>query len=91
MTGRFPYPAYANGWFRVALSEEVAPDLAEVAVIGLPDRQRGERCCAVVVPRGGAVIDLEGIVRFCRERWRAFMRFGRAMAAMTPTSVTFGK
>ena len=26
------------------------PKVSEVAVIGLPDRERGERCCAVVVP-----------------------------------------
>ena len=26
-------------------------DVADVAVVGLPDPERGERCCAVVVPR----------------------------------------
>jgi len=29
------------------------PRIAEVAVVGLPDEARGERCCAVVVPRRG--------------------------------------
>lgn len=28
------------------------PRVAEVAVVGLPDRERGERVCAVVVPQG---------------------------------------
>ena len=30
------------------------PAVAEVAVVGLPDRERGERCCAVVVAAEGA-------------------------------------
>jgi acyl-CoA synthetase (AMP-forming)/AMP-acid ligase II len=41
--------------------------LLEAAVIGLPDDERGERTCAVVVPRGGETIELDGIARFCRE------------------------
>ncbi|MBJ19222.1 MAG: cyclohexanecarboxylate-CoA ligase [bacterium] len=41
--------------------------IAEATVIGLADLTRGERCCAVVVPRSGAEIGLEGIAQFCRD------------------------
>ena len=41
------------------------PDVADVAVIGLPDSERGERACAVVVLRDGA-----GAVRPRRRRRR---------------------
>ena len=39
------------------------PDIAEVAIVGLPDPRTGERACAVIVPRQGAetaVADLAG-------------------------------
>jgi acyl-CoA synthetase (AMP-forming)/AMP-acid ligase II len=43
------------------------PRVAEAAVIGLPDARTGERCCAVVVPRSGASLELAEIARYCRE------------------------
>jgi cyclohexanecarboxylate-CoA ligase len=44
------------------------PQVGEVAVIGLPDPERGERVCAVVEPAPGAApLELAEMVRFLRE------------------------
>ncbi|MEO8694853.1 MAG: AMP-binding protein [Acidimicrobiales bacterium] len=43
------------------------PSVADIAVIGLPDDLLGERCCAVVVLRDGATLDLSEIVTYCRD------------------------
>ncbi|WP_059011049.1 long-chain-fatty-acid--CoA ligase [Streptomyces specialis] len=43
------------------------PDIADVAVIGLPDPERGEEICAVVVPRGDHP-DAAAIITWSRER-----------------------
>jgi acyl-CoA synthetase (AMP-forming)/AMP-acid ligase II len=43
------------------------PRIAEAAVIGLPDARTGERCCAVVVPKDGAGVDLAELGRYCRD------------------------
>jgi cyclohexanecarboxylate-CoA ligase len=34
------------------------PDIAEIAVVGLPDARTGERACAVIVPSGGSTPDV---------------------------------
>jgi acyl-CoA synthetase (AMP-forming)/AMP-acid ligase II len=44
------------------------PKVVEVAVVGLPDPERGERVCAVVQLADGAPkLELSEIVAFCRE------------------------
>lgn len=43
------------------------PDIAQVAVVGMPDPRLGERICAFVVPRPQASVDLE-VVRRWMER-----------------------
>ncbi|OBK17382.1 AMP-binding protein [Mycobacterium asiaticum] len=40
------------------------PDVAEVAVVGLPDARTGERACAVVVAAGPAAPDVAGLRAF---------------------------
>ena len=40
--------------------------VAEVAVIGLPDPERGEMVCAVVLPAQGEVLTFDEMVAFCR-------------------------
>ena len=44
------------------------PDVTEVAVIGLPDPERGERVCAVVqLAEGVDGLELSDVVSFCRD------------------------
>jgi fatty-acyl-CoA synthase len=47
---------------------EQHPDLAEVAVIGVPDREWGERVRAFVVVKGGRTLDEGALKAFVRER-----------------------
>jgi non-ribosomal peptide synthetase component E (peptide arylation enzyme) len=44
------------------------PKIADVSVVGLPDTERGELCCAVVVCEEGARLEFEEMFDFLRER-----------------------
>lgn len=50
------------------------PDVAEVAVIGVPDEQTGEAVQALVVPRAGAVLDRESVAAHAATRLARFKR-----------------
>lgn len=56
------YPAEVEGVL------EQHPDIGEVAVVGVPDREWGERVRAFVVPRAGATLDEGELKAFARER-----------------------
>jgi HIP---CoA ligase len=48
------------------------PDVAEAAVIGVPDERLGAVCRAYVVPRPGAEVDEAEVIAHCRERLANF-------------------
>ncbi|MTD53818.1 class I adenylate-forming enzyme family protein [Amycolatopsis pithecellobii] len=48
------------------------PDVAEAAVIGIPDPKWGETILALVVPRRGAELTEADLIAFCRERMSHF-------------------
>lgn len=48
------------------------PDIAEAAVIGVPDDYRGETVKAVIVPKPGAKLDEKQLDEYCRKHLAAF-------------------
>jgi fatty-acyl-CoA synthase len=60
------YPAEVEGVL------ELHPDVREVAIVGIPDREWGERVRAFIVPRSGVTADEASIKTFARERLAGF-------------------
>ena len=50
------------------------PDVAEVAVVGVPDRDDLDKPVACVVPRPGTTVDGDELVAWCRDGLAAFKR-----------------
>jgi long-chain acyl-CoA synthetase len=48
------------------------PDVAEAALVGMPDPVMGEEGCAFVVLRPGAAATPDGLIAFCRARLAKF-------------------
>ena len=48
------------------------PDIAQVAVIGVPDARLGEVAMAFVVPRSGHTVDPDSVARWCRAEMANF-------------------
>jgi malonyl-CoA/methylmalonyl-CoA synthetase len=50
------------------------PEVAEVAVLGLPDPDLGEQVVAVIVPKLGCSPDPSQLIAYCRERLAAYKK-----------------
>jgi cyclohexanecarboxylate-CoA ligase len=59
------------------------PDVDEVAVVGIPDPETGERACAVVRPRAGVTPTLEQLTRFLRERGLSTRKLPERLSIVT--------
>jgi acyl-CoA synthetase (AMP-forming)/AMP-acid ligase II len=66
------------------------PGIEKVAIVGYPDPRLGERCCAVVVPRNGATVDLHLIKAFLLQRGIAKFKLPERLAIVDelPTTPT---
>jgi fatty-acyl-CoA synthase len=50
------------------------PEIADVAVIAVPDQKYGETVCAVVVTEAGAELSAEALVAHCREQLASYKK-----------------
>ncbi|SNS87307.1 AMP-binding protein [Rhodococcoides kyotonense] len=48
------------------------PDVAEIAIIGVPDDDLGESLLALVVPRPGSTLDVDGLARFAKDEMASY-------------------
>lgn len=66
--GQNIYPAEIEG----LLNEH--PKVSSVAIVGYPDQEMGERCCAYIIPRPGEDFTFEEMVGFLKERQLAMYK-----------------
>jgi len=67
------------------------PDLAEFAVVGVPDAKWGEAACAVVVPRPGAALDERSVLALFHERLARYKHPRRVVFAESLPKNALGK
>ena len=58
-----------------------APNVAEIAIVGVPDVDWGERVCAVVVPQPGRRVTLEALQTHCEDNLAGFKKPRRLVIA----------
>lgn len=85
--GQNIYPAEIEG----LLNEH--PKVASVAIVGYPDREMGERCCACVIPKTGQSFTFEEMVEFLKGKNLAMFKLPEKLAVMDalPTVGDSGK
>lgn len=66
--GQNIYPAEVEG----LLNEH--PKVASVAIVGYPDREMGEKCCAYVIPKSGQDFTFEEMVEFLKGKQLAMFK-----------------
>jgi cyclohexanecarboxylate-CoA ligase len=59
------------------------PDVAEVAVVAMPDPVMVERSCAFVVPAGGATVTLQSLCRFLDDHHLARQKYPERVEIVT--------
>lgn len=74
--GQNIYPAEIEG----ILNEH--PKVANVAIVGYPDREMGERACAYVVPKAGQTFTKDEMVSFLKEKKLAAFKLPERLEVM---------
>ncbi len=69
------------------------PKVANVAIVGMPDREFGEKACAYVVPKAGQTLTFEEMVSFLKEKKIAAYKLPERLESMKelPTVGDSGK
>lgn len=74
--GQNIYPAEIEG----ILNEH--PKVANVAIVGYPDKEMGERACAYVVPKSGQTFTKEEMISFLKEKKLAAFKLPERLETM---------
>ncbi|GCE24373.1 acyl-CoA synthetase [Dictyobacter kobayashii] len=70
---------------------EAHPDVAEAAVVGLPDADMGEKVVAVIVPTAGREPQTAEIIAFCREQLASYKKPRQIVVAASLPRNALGK